>query len=79
MAKKATWSLNDLKVDVHGKKLTIRTAAASHGVPNSTLYDYASGKIEVGTVLTAAEESKIVEYVQHMRIWPNERACFKHC
>ena len=54
------------------KKLSIRTAAAAHGVPKSTLYVYAKGRIEVGsrsgpdTVLTAAEEEKIVEYIVHM-------------
>ena len=49
------------------KKLSIRVAAAAHGIPKSTLYDYASGKVEVGsrcgpdTVLTAAEEKMLVE------------------
>ena len=33
-------------VDVHEKKLSIRTAAAAHGVAKSTLYEYASGKMK---------------------------------
>lgn len=57
-----------------GKKISIRKAAAAHGVPKSTLYDYASGKVEIGsrpgpdTILTAAEELKIVEYIKNMSI-----------
>ena len=73
--KDAKWSIQDLQAavsDVHDKKISIRTAAAAHGIPKSTLYDYAVGKIEVGsrcgpdTVLTVAEEDKIVEYIMHM-------------
>ena len=50
----------------------MRTAAAAYGIPKSTLYDYASGKVEFGskrgpdTILTAAEEQKLVDYVIHM-------------
>ena len=68
--KDAKWSIQDLQAavnDVHDKKISI-----AHGIPKSTLYDYAVGKIEVGsccgpdTVLTVAEEEKIVEYIMHM-------------
>ena len=39
------WSLNleaALK-DIHEKKTSIQAAAVAHGVPKSTLFDYASG------------------------------------
>ena len=69
------WSLNDLAAaveDIREKKLSVRTAAAAHGIPKSTLFDYASGKVEIGskrgpdTILTAAEEQMLVNYVIHM-------------
>ena len=75
VTKDTKWSIQDLQAavsDVHDKKMSIRTAAAAHGIPKSMLYDYAVGKIEVGgrcgpdTVLTVAEEDKIVEYIMHM-------------
>ena len=68
MANKTTWTLEDLQAaldDVHVRKMSIRTAASAHGIPKSTLYKYAGGKIEVGrkcgpdTVLTTAEEDRV--------------------
>ena len=55
-----------------GKETVIRAAAVAYGIPKSTLYDYASGKVEIGskrgpdTILTAAEEQILVNYVVHM-------------
>ena len=69
------WSLNDLEAalkDIHEKKTSIRAAAAAHGVPKSTLFDYASGRVEVASkrgpdiILTAAEEKLLVDYTIHM-------------
>ena len=33
--------------DIREKKLSIQAAATVHGIPKSTLYDYASGKVEL--------------------------------
>ena len=69
------WSLNNLAAaveDIREKKLSVRAAAAAHGIPKSTLFNYASGKVEIGskhgpdTILTAAEEQMLVNYVIHM-------------
>ena len=62
------------KKDIHEKKTPIQAAAAAHGIPISkvTLFDYASGHVEVGSkrgpesILTAAEEKQLVDYVTHM-------------
>ena len=56
----------------HSQNLSYRKAASMFHVPKSTLYLYDTGKIEVGakqgppTVLTAAEEEKLVQYAVHM-------------
>ena len=53
-------------------KSSLRSVVAAYGIPKSTLSDYASGKVEIGskqgppTVLTTAEEKKLVEYCLHM-------------
>lgn len=69
------WSLNDLEAalkDIHKKKTSIRAAATAHGIPKTTLFDYATGHVEVGskrgpdTILTAAEEKLLVDYTIHM-------------
>ena len=68
------WSLNDVAAavkDVREKKLSVRAVAAAHGIPKSTLFDYASGKVEIGskrgpdTILTVAEEQMLVDYLIH--------------
>ena len=49
--KDTKWSIQDIQAavsDVHNKKMSIRTAAAAHGIPKSTLYDYAVGVAAVG-------------------------------
>ena len=58
--------------DIQRNNMSYRRAAAKYGIPRSTLALYAKGKLEIGTkpgpssVLTSAEESKLVEYVLHM-------------
>ena len=62
------------KKDIHEKKTPIQATAAAHGIPISkvTLFDYASGHVEVGSkrgpesILTAAEEKRLVDCVTHM-------------
>jgi len=71
MSRSTKWSSKDLEAalrDVQDRKVPVRMAAATHGVPKSTLYDYASGKVEFGTdtMLTATEEQKLVDYAIHM-------------
>ena len=56
----------------HSQNLSYRKAASMFHVPKSMLYLYDTGKIEVGakqgppTVLTAAEEERLVQYAVHM-------------
>ena len=75
MAHSTKWSLNDVAAavkDIREKKMSVRAAAAAHGIPISTLFDYASGKVEIGskrgpdTILTVAEEQMLVDYLIHM-------------
>jgi len=56
----------------HKGKESQRSVAAAFGIPKSTFSDYVSGKVEVGSrpgppsVLTKAEEDKLVDYCLHM-------------
>ena len=58
--------------DIRENKLTFREAEATYRIPRSTLHDYATGKVEFGcrpgpsSILTAAEEQKIVDYAVEM-------------
>ena len=62
------------KKDIHEKKTHIQATAAAHSIPipKVTLFDYASGRVEVGSkrgpesILTAAEEKWLVDCVTHM-------------
>ena len=51
MASKGAWSQEDLVAAVHDirEKKIFRKAEAAYGIPKSTLYDYATGKVEFGT------------------------------
>ena len=69
------WSQDDLvsaTSDIKEKKMTFRKAEATYGIPRSTLHDYATGKVEIGckpgpsSILTAAEEQRIVDYAIQM-------------
>ena len=60
------WTAGDLQAAmkaVQQEKVSLRVAAAIYGVPRSTLYDYVTGKVEIGSrrgpdsVLTAAEDA----------------------
>ena len=70
-----TWTNEQLLAalkELHTIKSSLQSVAAAYGIPKSTLSDYASGKVEIGskqgppTVLTTAEEKKLVEYCLHM-------------
>ena len=72
---KKKWLYSELEAalqDIRHNKMAVRRAAMVHGIPKSTLYDYASGRIKVGsrhgpdTILTAAEEKVLVDYLIHM-------------
>ena len=75
MAQSKKWCTEDLCTalqDLQTNKKSIRVVAAAYGIPKSTLFDYASGKVEIGskqgppTTLTIAEEQKLVDYAIHM-------------
>ena len=75
MAQSKKWRTEDLRTalqDLQTNKKSIRVIAAAYGIPKSTLFDYASGKVEIGskqgppTTLTIAEEQKLVDYAIHM-------------
>jgi len=56
----------------HKGKESQQSVAAAFGIPKFTFSDYVSGKVEVGSrpgppsVLTKAEEDKLVDYCLHM-------------
>ena len=58
--------------DIKEKMLSLRAAAAKHGVPRSTLHNYVVEKSKVGctqgpdTVLTKEEEEELVEWALKM-------------
>ena len=73
MAKK--WTDDQLETALqhyHTHKQSLRSVAAAFNIPKSTFANYASGKVAVGckqgppTVLSAAEEERIVDYCVHM-------------
>ena len=61
---RATWKAVSIKHCFH-------SVAAAYSIPKSTLADYASGKVKIGskqlraTVLTTTEGQKLVEYCLH--------------
>ena len=72
---KKSWtveSLEEAMQAVRDKKLSIRAASCAYGIPRSTLYDYLTGKVEIGcrkgpdSILTIAEEECLVSYALHM-------------
>ena len=74
-SKRREWTSENLQAAlkaVRSDNLSLRRAEATFGVPKSTLAFYLSGKAEVGakpgpfSILTAAEEAKLVEYIVHM-------------
>ena len=75
MAQSKKWRTEDLRTalqDLQTNKKSIRVVAAAYGIPKSTLFNYASGKVEIGskqgppTTLTIAEEQKLFDYAIHM-------------
>ena len=63
-----TWTNEQLLAalqELRTTKSSLRSVVAAYDIPKSTLSDYASGKVEIGskqgppTVLTTAEEKKI--------------------
>ena len=75
MAQRCKWKQEDLVralEDIECNKISFRHAAAKYDIPKSTLCDYVSGKVEVGrkpgppSVLSIAEEKKLVEYAIEM-------------
>jgi len=47
MSRSSKWSSKDLEAalrDVQDRKVPVRMVAAAHGIPKSTLYDYASAR-----------------------------------
>lgn len=73
-SKRHEWTLENLQAvltAIRSDNLSLRRAEGAFGVPKSTLAFYLSGKAEVGakpgplSILTAAEEAKLVEYVVH--------------
>ena len=72
---KKEWSADCLAKaleDVQENKLSLRAAAAKHGVPRSILHDYVVGKSKVGctsgpdTVLMKEEEDELVKWALKM-------------
>ena len=69
------WSLDDLTkavTEMHSKQLSYRDASRMFCIPKSTLYLYKTGQVEIGSkqgppsVLTTAEEERLVQYAVHM-------------
>ena len=72
---RCNWTTEDLQAAVsavRNDKISLRRAESAYGVSKSIIAFYLHGKAETGakpgpqSILTAAEETKLVEYVVHM-------------